>query len=242
MHELRQDESEASDFDHLMEEYGEEPGALERDSEHHHHGAPLDHHGHGPEHHHERHDAEGREREEGEAENEIHDDDDERRAAEERVDDDEDHLAGALEAFYTRLQSNETVVLLDNATMAKWQSQYDSATRALSDEDEEADMEHINSNIAQLLNETHPQPPQFNATRHASMLDHFTELMYRAKLQPYREELTTLIRAWMDGDKPFSEALHRVEELIDDNVLQPDVLMVPDQYGEHYGGHYPYDD
>ena len=56
-----------------------------------------------------------------------------------------------------------------------------------------------------------PAPPAYNATRHASELDHFTELMYKAKLHPYREELLELIHKWMDGEIPFSEPLHRVE-------------------------------
>ena len=45
------------------------------------------------------------------------------------------------------------------------------------------------------------------------------------------------------GDVPFSEPLHRVEDLIDANVLQPDVLMAADsEFGEMGAEHYPYDD
>jgi len=68
--------------------------------------------------------------------------------------------------------------------------------------------------------------------------------MYRAKLHPYRAELLWLIGKWMDGEAPFREPLHRVEELIDQNVLQPDVLMVADsdEYADMAAEHYPYDD
>ena len=38
--------------------------------------------------------------------------------------------------------------------------------------------------------------------------------------------------AWQAGETPLSQPLERVEELIDDNVLQPDVLLVePGEYG-----------
>lgn len=254
--ELRQDATEASDFDHLMQQAGEDPATLEHASEHHHlHGAPVGHergHEHGHEHHnhHGQHDGEHADGEDGDGVDAHGDDNGEGDEAEgrhaeeeEREDDDEDHLAGALEAFYERLQHNESTLALDNETMAKWVAQYDSAQHALQDEEEEADMKRINSNIAELLAHTHPTPPPFNASRHASELDHFTDLMYRAKLHPYRDELLSLIHKWMNGDVPFSEPLHRVEELIDENVLQPDVLMVADnEYGEMGGEHYPYDD
>lgn len=245
--ELRQDASEASDFDHLMQQAGEDPSALEQNPEHHHvHGAPMGygvhpHHGH-----HEGADAHGANAEADESfgmggEFDTHMSDD----GEGNSDDDEDHLAGALESFYYRLQRNDSAIELDNETMARWMRQYESAQRALQDEEEEADMKRINENIAQLLNTTNPSIPPFNASQHASELDYFTDLMYRAKLQPHRAELLEMIGKWMDGEVPFSEPLHRVEELIDDNVLQPDVLMIADsddEYAELAADHYPYDD
>mmetsp|Transcript_33153 Transcript_33153/g.58064 ORF Transcript_33153/g.58064 Transcript_33153/m.58064 type:complete len:136 (+) Transcript_33153:154-561(+) len=95
--------------------------------------------------------------------------------------------------------------------MVQWTRLYDSAQRALQDEEEEADMKRINQNIAELLNHSNPAPPPFNASQYASELDYFTELMYRAKLHPYRAELLWLIGKWMDGEAPFREPLHRVE-------------------------------
>lgn len=77
--------------------------------------------------------------------------------------------------------------------------------------------------------------------RYESELDYFTELLYRAKLAPFRDELLELLRSWQLGEAPLSAPLKRVEELIDNDVLQPDVLLVsPDDYG--YQGQYYHDD
>ncbi|KAL1515533.1 hypothetical protein AB1Y20_002155 [Prymnesium parvum] len=238
--ELRQDASEASDFDHLMQQAGEDPAMLEQASEHHHvHGAPFGHmHHHG----HEGGDAHGAGAEQGA--DEPLGEGQEEHGAQDDGDDDEDHIAGALEAFFYHLQRNDSTLEVDNETMVQWTRLYDSAQRALQDEEEEADMKRINQNIAELLNHSNPAPPPFNASQYASELDYFTELMYRAKLHPYRAELLWLIGKWMDGEAPFREPLHRVEELIDQNVLQPDVLMVADsdEYADMAAEHYPYDD
>ncbi|KAL3893226.1 MAG: hypothetical protein SGPRY_014376 [Prymnesium sp.] len=155
-----------------------------------------------------------------------------------------DHLAGALEAFFYRLRRNDSTIALDNATMARWHHLFETAQHALQDEEEEADLDKINRNIAELLNDTHAEFPSYNASNKASELDYFTDLIYRAKLHPYRTELLELIGKWMEGDAPFSEPLHRVEELIDEDVLQPDVLMADDsdEYAEIAAEHYPYDD
>ena len=57
----------------------------------------------------------------------------------------------------------------------------------------------------------------------------------------YRDELLGLLSRWSEGELPMSAPLKRVEQLIDEGVLQPDVLMVsPDD--ERYDYHYDHDD
>ena len=82
--------------------------------------------------------------------------------------------------------------------------------------------------------------PAYNATEHASELDYLTELLFKAKLRAYRGELLGLLERWDAGELPMSVPLKRVEQLIDEGVLQPDVLMLPpDEYHDY---HYDHDD
>eukprot|EP00316_Scyphosphaera_apsteinii_P021070 CAMPEP_0119312598 /NCGR_PEP_ID=MMETSP1333-20130426/26903_1 /TAXON_ID=418940 /ORGANISM="Scyphosphaera apsteinii, Strain RCC1455" /LENGTH=370 /DNA_ID=CAMNT_0007317247 /DNA_START=84 /DNA_END=1196 /DNA_ORIENTATION=- len=190
MSELKQDASEAADFEQLMAAAGELPRPLSDSS---------DHGGDGPA-------------------------------------DDHSSLGMALEAFHARLLLNDSIIVLNSATLARWQKQYDTATAALGDQDSEADMLRIAANINALLEASHVPP--FNASTHASEMDYFSDLMYRAKLAPFRNELLALLDDWKAGVTTLAKPLNRVEELIDMNVLQPDVLLVsPEdyQYDETYG-------
>lgn len=148
------------------------------------------------------------------------------------ADDGDSSLGIALEAFHEKLLREDSVLRLDAATLEQWQEQYESSMRTLGDENKEADMVRIDERIVELLSAAHV--PAFNASTHASELDYFTDLMYRAKLAPYRDELLLLLRRWQEGDTPLSEPLNRVEELIDMNVLQPDVLLVSSDNYESY--------
>ena len=185
MSELRQDASEASDFEQLLRENGEEVA----------------------------------EPEEGEG-------------------DEHSSMGTALMAFHESLRSNDSVVHVSNATIIEWQQKYDATMRALSDDEEEADMERLNAQIQALLNKA--GVPVYNATQHASELDYLTELLFKAKLHAYRDDLLGLLERWDEGELPMSVPLKRVEQLIDEGVLQPDVLMLsPDEYHDY---HYDHDD
>lgn len=185
MSELRQDASEASDFEQLLRDNGEE---VEEPDE-----------GEGDEH---------------------------------------SSMGTALMAFHVTLRSNDSVVHVSNATIVEWQQKYDATMRALSDDEEEADMERLNAQIQALLNKA--GVPVYNATQHASELDYLTELLFKAKLHAYRDELLGLLDQWDEGELPMSVPLKRVEQLIDEGVLQPDVLMLsPDEYHDY---HYDHDD
>jgi len=163
------------------------------------------------------------------------------------ADEDEDHLAAededsslgvAIEAFHAKLQSNDSVLHLEPDTLAAWQRQYDSAFKALGDEEKEADMERISARINELLLASHIAP--FDGNSHDSEMDYFGDLIYRAKLAPHRDSLLELLDAWQDGRLPLREPLERIEQLIDEDVLQPDVLyfspddyMYEDKYGDY---------
>ena len=106
----------------------------------------------------------------------------------------------------------------------------------------------INRNLDALVAASHAPP--YNASTHASELDYFTDLLYRAKLAPHREQLLRLLGAWHAGETPLHVPLKRVEELIDQNVLQPDTLLISGdnswiddasyyKYDEHDGGGEP---
>ena len=90
--------------------------------------------------------------------------------------------------------------------------------------------------------ESHGGRRRYNASTHASELDYFTDLLYRAKLAPHREQLLKLLGAWHAGEAPLHVPLKRVEELIDQNVLQPDTLLISGDTDWHDESYYKYDD
>jgi len=152
------------------------------------------------------------------------------------VGDEDSSLGVALERFHERLLGNDSVVALDNATLSQWQAQYDTTMKALGDQEKEPDMERINERLDSLIVAAGQPTYAERNTSFETELEYFTELMYRAKLAPYRDELLLLLGAWLAGEAPLSKPLERVEELIDANVLQPDVLLVePGDYGYEPG-------
>lgn len=160
-----------------------------------------------------------------------------------RDDDDEEHLAGALEALYARLQLNDSVVHIDEQTLDSWVQLHDSSEAALSNEEEEPDLERIDKKIVERLRDAAVTPPlpQFNSTTWPTHLEYLEELIHRARLAPHRAELLELLGDWQAGSTRISSPLKRVEELIDDDVLMPDVLMVHgdyEMYGHYNGGDY----
>lgn len=166
-----------------------------------------------------------------------------------RVEDEDSSLGVALEAFHRKLLSNSSLLLaLEPTTLQKWLDAYEDAMRVLGDEEKEADMVRINARLGELIAEA-GAPPFSKAELEAegdsaagamsSELDYFTDLLYRAKLAPHRDGLLQLLDQWQSGIAPLSAPLERVEQLIDDNVLQPDVLLAGNydynyQHPEHY--------
>ena len=126
---------------------------------------------------------------------------------------------------------------LEEATLRRWGDAYEEAMRALGDEEKEADMVRINARLEELIGQA-GAPPYKETQMEAeggSELDYFTELLYRARLAPHRDELLHVLGEWLDGHVPLSKPLELVERLIDENVLQPDVLLVaPGDYHYHY--------
>ena len=57
-----------------------------------------------------------------------------------------------------------------------------------------------------------------------------------------REQLLKLLGAWHAGEAPLHVPLKRVEELIDQNVLQPDTLLISGDTDWHDESYYKYDD
>ena len=250
--ELRQDASEQGAYERIMRDAGEDPGAL---GYRHHEVERLDgkeawddededHHVHGRRHHH-HHGGEdpdgpyghGRDADYGDDAAEhnghhMHDDDDEY-----RDDDDEEHLAGALEALLEKLHHNDSVLLVDNATLESWTQLHASSTAALQDDEQEVDMERVNKRIASALHASHANVPAYNETEWDTELDYLTAMLHKARLAPYRAELLELLEAWQKGETRISVPIKRIEELIDDDVLPPDALLVHGDYE-----HYRYDD
>ena len=66
-----------------------------------------------------------------------------------------------------------------------------------------------------------------------SELDYLTSLWRKALLAPHRETLLHELDAWQAGKLPMHVPLKRIEELIDEEIFEPDVLMVHGDY-EHY--------
>mmetsp|Transcript_27795 Transcript_27795/g.70917 ORF Transcript_27795/g.70917 Transcript_27795/m.70917 type:complete len:426 (-) Transcript_27795:380-1657(-) len=246
--ELRQDATEQGAYEHLMEEAGESAGRIgfhERHAE----GEAHSHHGHG---HHMWHDGDPEHEGQQHGENPYPaepDGDDYPRDGDhhhgggaydgnddENDDDDEEHLAGALEALLERLQAKDAVLHVDNVTLQSWEELQESSERALSDDEQEVDMERIGMRIVRAVNASDALVPAYNETVFGSQIDWLGVLIHRAKLAPYRDELTSLLGKWQAGDVRISAALSRIEELIDADVLEPDVLVVHGDY-EHYAYH-----
>lgn len=256
--ELRQDAQEQGAYERVMEEAGEDPGLLgyhnheveyrghldgdpsERHHHHHHHHAEDGEDGgeHGGEHaegddgdeahHHHEHgaDGEGVNEHEGEHRGDPYHEPD---------DDDEEHLAGALEALLSKLRHNESVLVgVSNETISKWSELHEASIRSLTDSEQEVDMERVNKKILAAVDDAHvPGVPAYNATEHGTELDYLQDLVRKARLAPHREELLRLLDSWQAGDERISAPLSRIEELIDEEVLDPDVLIIHGDY-EHY--------
>mmetsp|Transcript_26621 Transcript_26621/g.53485 ORF Transcript_26621/g.53485 Transcript_26621/m.53485 type:complete len:397 (-) Transcript_26621:425-1615(-) len=215
--ELRQDASEQGAYERVMEEAGEDTGHL---GYHNHEVERLD----GAQAWEDERDY----RDEGEHEHHhYHDDDNEY-----RDDDDEEHLAGALEALLRHLEDDDSVLHVDNATLEAWTTLHDTAMNSLNDQEQEVDMDRVNRRIATALQNT-TNVTAYNETEHGSEIDYLTLMLHKARLEPYREELRELLNAWQRGEERISVPIKRVEELIDDGVLEPDVLVVNGDY-EHY--------
>jgi len=104
---------------------------------------------------------------------------------------------------------------------------------SLSDQEQEVDMERINKRIVSAVADT-PNVTAYNETEHGSQLDYLTAVLHKARLEPYRQELLELLTAWQEGHETITAPLRRIEQLIDDEVLEPDVLLIHGDY-EHYG-------
>ena len=87
-------------------------------------------------------------------------------------------------------------------------------------------MDRVNRRITAAISDSHASVPPYNASVYDSEIDWLEDCVHRAKLAPFREELLGLLEAWQEGEIRISEPLRRVEELIDDEVLEPDVLIV----------------
>ena len=88
----------------------------------------------------------------------------------------------------------------------------------------------------------HWAPPPRRDGNHAQFVDSFetsTEVQLVLELLS-GGTLLGLLERWDAGELPMSVPLKRVEQLIDEGVLQPDVLMLPpDEYHDY---HYDHDD
>merc|ERR1712146_660715 len=104
----------------------------------------------------------------------------------------------------------------DNATLEAWLHLQEVAEKALGDEEEEADMERINSNIERALASAGVPAYNESETPEWSLYDYFTDLIYRARLAPHRDELQQLFSAWKAGDEHQAAVIIRVEQLIDE--------------------------
>jgi len=228
--ELRQDASEQGAYERIMQEAGEDPGKL---GYHHHEVDRLDG-AHAWEDGedgdiHDQHDYKYGEDEDHHGYHGHHRDDDD----EYRDDDDEEHLAGALEALLHRLAAEDSVIHVPNATLLQWEELHETAMNSLSDQEQEVDMERVNKRIVAAVADT-PNVTAYNETEHGSQLDYLTSVLHKARLEPYRQELLELLTAWQEGHETITAPLRRIEQLIDDEVLEPDVLLIHGDY-EHYG-------
>lgn len=223
-HHHRHDLDDGEGGEHWAHEGGEDGS-----HPHEHHGHEGEHgyeHGDGHGYEHGEHDGEGVDEHEGEHHGDPYHEPD---------DDDEEHLAGALEALLAKLRHNESVLVgVSNATIETWTKLHESSLNALSDQEQEVDLERENKKILHAIDESHvPGVPTYNATEHGSELDFLQDLVRKARLAPHRHELLELLEAWQNGDARISAPLNRIEQLIDEEVLDPDVLIIHGDY-EHY--------
>ena len=250
--ELRTDATEQGEYERVMQEAGEDSGHLgyhnheveyrghmdgdEHPHHHrHHHNHELDGEGGGEHHLHDGEVDDGIDEHEGEHDHDPYHEPD---------DDDEEHLAGALEKLLLRLQHNDSVVHVSNATLGAWSALHQKSLDALADSEQEVDLERVNAKILKAIDdavdESHAHAhgiPKYNATEHGTEIDYLGDLVHKARLAPYREELLGLLDSWQSGEARISAPLNLIEELIDDEVLDPDVLIVHGDYD-----HYRYDD
>ena len=290
MRELKQDATEANEFERVMRDLGEDPGTIGYHEDHHHRhrGHGGDHHGSFTHHNMHRGDGEdhylgGEEHPEVEMLEEVEDDDesshghghhrghgetdeygdvDEHHGSHHErnehggdgdEDDDEDayyrkhegrddpdydedeHMGDALDVLYNQLLKNDSSIVVSNATLDSWIELLHSSERALHDEQEEPDMERINKRIGEAIAKSGVAHPM-NDSRHGSELDYLRELIHKARLAPRRDELLGVLTEWRDGEARISVPLRLVEQLIDEDILDPEVLMM------HHGGyeHYEY--
>ena len=66
----------------------------------------------------------------------------------------------------------------------------------------------------------------YNASKHGSELDYLTELIRKARLAPVLDSLKAILDDWYNGREQISAPLRVVEELIEDDILEPDALIV----------------
>ena len=62
--------------------------------------------------------------------------------------------------------------------------------------DAQVDMERVNKKIELAIASGHAGVPPYNASLHESPLDYLSEVISKAKLAPYRDELLELLVAW----------------------------------------------
>jgi hypothetical protein len=154
---------------------------------------------------------------------------------EEHDDDDEEHLANALEALLARLKQPDAVIHVSDETVERWEELQSTSERALQDEEQEVDMERIGKRIQSEMNASvlGLAVPAYNSSEYDSELNWLQRMIHRAKLARYQKELIELITMWQQGERRIAVPLKRIEELIDEGVLEPDALLIHGDY-EHY--------
>ena len=74
---------------------------------------------------------------------------------------------------------------VSNETIDAWTELRESSLNALSNDEQEVDMERIDAKIGRALNASSVALPAFNESNYDSQLDYLTEMIRRAKLAPY---------------------------------------------------------
>ena len=245
--ELNQDAKEQGEYERIMEDAGEDPGALGfhnheveyrghldgDESEHHHH---HHHHNHDlPEH--DPSDAEDEHTHTGSQVLDEHEGEHDGDPYHEPDDDDEEHLAGALERLLVDLQKAGSVLEgVSNHTIDEWMHLHSTAMNSLADEEQEVDLEKVNKKVLAAVAHV-PGVPPFNASEGDTEIDYLQDLIRKARLAHHRDALVRALKAWQEGEERISTPLKLVENLIDEDILDPDVLYVHGEYE-----HYRYDD